>query len=227
MDNETEVIRQQMEGTRTALSEKLEKLETQLGEKVQEAGASVAETAATVAETVDNVKETVEETVEAVKDTFDLQHHAERHPWALVGGAVFLGFVGARLLRGPSRPRYREYYPPPPPPRAEPRPAPQDNTGLIGQLRQESTDLKKLGIGVAMSVLREVVAKAVPAVLGPPVAEIVNSLTTKIGGKPLYHSSSEPGVSEVSAHEHSGHEQGLCEVGHRSEALGQRPNPFI
>jgi len=224
MDNDTEVIRQQMEGTRTALSEKLEKLETQLSEKVQEAGASVAETAATVAETVDNVKETVEETVEAVKDTFDLQYHAERHPWALVGGAVFLGFVGGRLLRRPSRPRYREYYPPPPPPRAEPRPAPQDNTGLIGQLRQESTDLKKLGIGVAMSVLREVVAKAVPAVLGPPVAEIVNSLTTKIGGKPLHHSSSEP---EVSTQEHSGHEQGLCEVMPRSEGLGQRPNPFV
>lgn len=226
MDNETEVIRQQMEGTRTALSDKLGQLETQLGEKVQEAGASVAETAATVAKTVDNVKETVENTVDAVKHTFDIQRHAERHPWALVGGAVFLGFVGTRLLRGPSRPRYRDYYPPPPPPqpRPEPQPAPQENTGFIGQLKQESSDLKKLGIGVAMSVLREVVAKAVPAVLGPPIAEVVNSLTTKIGGKPLYHSSSEP---EDSAHQHSGQEAGLCGVAQHSEGLGQRPNPFV
>ena len=44
MDSETEVIRQQMEGTRTALSDKLGKLEEQLDQKVHQTAESVAET---------------------------------------------------------------------------------------------------------------------------------------------------------------------------------------
>src|SRR5262245_48335249 len=118
MGDQTEVIRQQMEGTRTALAEKLGKLEAEVTGKVQQATSSVAETVENVSETVDSVKETVEGTVDAVKHTFDLEWHARHHPWLLLGGAVFLGFVGGRMLAGPGRPRerhHRAHRPPPPP----------------------------------------------------------------------------------------------------------------
>jgi ElaB/YqjD/DUF883 family membrane-anchored ribosome-binding protein len=197
MDNETEVIRQQMEGTRTALSEKLEKLENQLTDKVQQAGTTVAETVESVSDTVENVKETVEQTVEAVSHTFDLEWHAKQHPWALLGGAVFVGFLGARMLSRPERSRRRDYDRPPPQRPTPIAPVAANGQGPLGRLEQESSDLKKMGIGMAMGVLREVVARAVPVALGPPIAAAVNGLTVRLGGHP---------VGESSEHEDSSHE---------------------
>jgi ElaB/YqjD/DUF883 family membrane-anchored ribosome-binding protein len=95
MDNESEVIRQQMEETRTSLAEKLETLEQQVVGTVQ--GATTA-----VADTVESVKDAVQETVstvqESVHDALDLSRHVERHPWAMVGGSVALGYLAGRLL---------------------------------------------------------------------------------------------------------------------------------
>jgi len=196
MASETEVIREQMEGTRTALAEKVGLLEAQVTEKMQQASTTVADTVESVAETVDNVKETVEGTVQAVKHTFDLQWHADHHPWLLVGGSVVLGLLGGRILRGPSeRPRSRGRTreappaalpapPPPAPPAAETKPQ-SSAPGLLGRLGQEIGDLKQLGIGMALGVLREVVIRAVPAKVGPMLSDAVNSLTEKLGGKPL------------------------------------------
>src|SRR5438132_737937 len=104
MDNESAVIRQQMDETRAALSEKLEMLENQVVGTVQEATTSVQETVETVKDavedTVHTVRESVRETVEAVKDTFDLQQQVQRHPWIMIAGATTLGFLSARLLQG-------------------------------------------------------------------------------------------------------------------------------
>jgi hypothetical protein len=107
MDSETEVIRQQMEGTRTALSEKLEKLESRLADKVQETTTTIADTVESVSDTVAEVSETVEGTVDAVKHTFDLKWQAEHNPWLLVGGAVLVGYVGTAMLQPSRRSNWR------------------------------------------------------------------------------------------------------------------------
>ncbi len=91
MDNETDVTRTQMDETRASLSEKLETLQHRVVDTVQDATDAVAET-------VENVKDAVHETVENVKDTFDVRLQVRRHPWAMVGGSVALGFVGGYLL---------------------------------------------------------------------------------------------------------------------------------
>jgi len=187
MASETEMIRLQMEGTRRDLAEKLQLLEGQVADKVDQVSTTVADTVEAVSHTVDSVKETVADTVDAVEHTFDLQWHADRHPWALMGGAVVLGFLGGSLLRRPRR-REREvrWYPPPP----SPAPSPPAKThesggGLLSRIGEEVGDLKKYGIGMAMGVMREVVASALPAVVAPAISEAVNNLTVKLGGQPL------------------------------------------
>jgi hypothetical protein len=180
------MIRLQMEGTRRDLAEKLQLLEGQVAEKVDQVSSTVANTVEAVSETVDNVKETVEDTVNAVEHTFDLQWHAERHPWALMGGAVLLGFLGGSLLVRPRR-REREvrWYPPPPPAPPPPAKTHESSGGFLGRIGEEVGDLKKYGIGMAMGVMREVVANALPTVVAPAVSEAVNNLTVKLGGQPL------------------------------------------
>jgi ElaB/YqjD/DUF883 family membrane-anchored ribosome-binding protein len=110
---EPEVIRDQMQDTRTALTEKLEALEQQVVNTVQNITTPVTETVQTVKrtveETIDAVKGTVkstvdsvtgaaEQTVESVKETFNIPRQVQRHPWLAMLGAVAAGYIGGRLL---------------------------------------------------------------------------------------------------------------------------------
>lgn len=117
-----EIIRHQMEQTRSSLTEKLEVLEKKVTDTVQEATEAVSDT-------VESVKETVTETVEAVKDTvsdtvgtvqntvqstvtsvcdaLNLSDHVRQHPLAMVGGSMALGFLGGLAL-GPAPGRTSE-----------------------------------------------------------------------------------------------------------------------
>jgi ElaB/YqjD/DUF883 family membrane-anchored ribosome-binding protein len=111
--DEPEVIRQQMDESRAALTEKLGLLEEKVSETVQSATASVAETVqsatASVTETVDSVKgavqgtvdsvrHSVEDTVTSVSEALDLALQVKRHPWGMVLAALAVGYVGAQLL---------------------------------------------------------------------------------------------------------------------------------
>jgi hypothetical protein len=89
MDDE-DVIRGQMEDTRTSLTDKLETLEQQVSGSVHEATINVADTVeavkdsvqdtvASVKETVIAVKESISQGVSAVKGFFDITEHANRH----------------------------------------------------------------------------------------------------------------------------------------------------
>src|SRR5262249_54043362 len=84
MDAEPEVIRQDIEQTRSALTEKLETLE-------EEVMGTVRNAKETVEETIENVAETVQETVETVQRTFDLEYQMQQRPWVLIGGSVGAG----------------------------------------------------------------------------------------------------------------------------------------
>jgi len=123
MENE-DLIREQMEETRTSLSEKLETLESQVASTVQGATANVANTVEAVKETVEAVKDSVEETVTSVKDTveetitavkdqfeeglgaikemFDIPGMVRSYPWAMFGGSVAVGFLLGNLLAKPA-----------------------------------------------------------------------------------------------------------------------------
>lgn len=104
MDKELDVIRNQMEQTRSSLADKLEALENQVRGTVEDATSAVTNTVETVQETVENVKEGVQEAVgsvvDTVKDTFNVRKHVENHPWLALGCSVATGFVAGRWILG-------------------------------------------------------------------------------------------------------------------------------
>src|ERR1051325_11639391 len=112
MENESEVIRQQMDETRAALTDKIETLEHQVVDTVQAASTAVSETVGSVKEIVHDslqtVKDSVHDTVESVKDTFDLPSQVDRRPWTMFAGATALGYLGGYLLSGTKERECRE-----------------------------------------------------------------------------------------------------------------------
>lgn len=113
MENEPEVIRDQLQDTRTALTEKLEALEQTVARTVENTTRPVVETVQSVTEatkeTVGAVKDTVqqlrdtvtggvEKTVETVKETFNLSRQVQRHPWGMMFGSAAAGYLFGRLL---------------------------------------------------------------------------------------------------------------------------------
>jgi ElaB/YqjD/DUF883 family membrane-anchored ribosome-binding protein len=104
MENEIAVMRQDIEETRTALTDKIEALEQQVMDTVHGASTAVAETVASVQgivhDTVQTVKDSVQDTVATVKHTLDFKSQVDRRPWTLLAGATALGFLSGYLLRG-------------------------------------------------------------------------------------------------------------------------------
>jgi len=206
------LIRQQMEQTRGALSEKIEILENRVSATMQEATHEVAETVqavtGSVQETVEAVTESVEDTVHTLKETvddtltvvkegvgavremFDIPAHVERHPWLTVGGSVALGFFfGDFLYRRRTMPNRT----PVPPatftagvlPNGSSKTngeAPRSKESLLNKITPELKQLAGLAVGTLMGTVREMVTSASSENLKEPLAEIIDSITEKIGG---------------------------------------------
>jgi hypothetical protein len=196
MDAEPEVIRQDIEQTRSALTEKLETLEEEVRDTYQSAKESVEET-------IENVTETVQETVETVQRTFDLEYQMQQRPWVLIGGSVAAGVAAGYVLNN-LRPQATTWddsarYVPPPsrpvdqgsafasqqarytPPRHE---GPSFFQSLFGRFDKEIGMVKEMAIGYAAGVLRDMIKEALPAVK-ERVQQVMDSATTKMGGKPV------------------------------------------
>jgi ElaB/YqjD/DUF883 family membrane-anchored ribosome-binding protein len=201
MLDQPEVIRQQMEDTRTSLAEKIEKIEEEVVDKVTETTTAVADTVESVkdavSETVETVKETVQESVQAVKNTFDLPRQMDRHPWLFVGASVGVGFLGGRLLDRtvayrrpaasvPEAVSPRESWNAPPPSSTPRTPEKPSWLGTVAnQFEPEIARLKSLIIGTAIGLARDAVVPSLPEELRPKVTELANDFTAKLGGEVL------------------------------------------
>jgi len=102
MENDTEVIRQQMEDTRNALSEKVEAVEELVASAVKETAQAVTKTVETVTSTVENTVNTVADSVESVKEAFNVSACVEKYPWSAMAGSVALGYTLGCLLSPPN-----------------------------------------------------------------------------------------------------------------------------
>jgi ElaB/YqjD/DUF883 family membrane-anchored ribosome-binding protein len=215
MANE-EVIRQQMEETRTSLTEKLETLENKVVETVQGATEAVSDTVATikdtVQETVTSVKDSVDDTVSTVKDTvsgsvetvkeyMDIRGYVAEYPWLMMGASVATGFALGALLGG----RRDELAPMTRPietarvgdgpPRSHHRNGghhrrreEKSQASWLSEFAPEISKLKGLALGTLLGTAREMIAKSMPGQMGQHLSQIVDNITTKLGGEPMSHS---------------------------------------
>ncbi|HEY7422761.1 MAG TPA: hypothetical protein VH682_00740 [Gemmataceae bacterium] len=215
MPPETELIKQQMGQTRTALTEKLEMLENKvfgtvhdttgtISNTVQQVGSSVRETVrevgAAVRETTGDVRASVREAVSSARDAVDLSRQMHEHPWLMMGGSVFAGYVGGLLLdnlergRLPSLPslsapekllpegsELREKVESAPPSR---RTGSSFLRALVDTFAPELDKLKRAALGTALGMVRDRVGEAVPAHLKENFSELMNRVTEKLGGEP-------------------------------------------
>jgi hypothetical protein len=199
MENETELIRDQMAETRTALTEKLDKLQEHVLGTVEGTTRTVTETVEAVQEavqdTVGTVKESVQETVETVKSAFDLSEQMEKRPWLMMGGAVVVGYLGSRMLMG------HDYTALPPPSNGSAAPCPPARTeaataavssaasSAAGWLEELAAPLLKEAEGLALGVLAGVAADLIhnsaPEGMRGQLNEMVEKFASSVGTRPI------------------------------------------
>jgi hypothetical protein len=90
--------------TRTAIADKLDKLEHRFTSTVEEAKMMAEDFA-------DRAQAVVEDTVESVKEVTDPSRLASNYPWLMVSGAIVTGFAVGRLF-AQGETRVIPYYPP-------------------------------------------------------------------------------------------------------------------
>jgi hypothetical protein len=201
MPPETELVKQQMSQTRAALADKIEALETKVLGTVHEATDCVAQTVHEVGsaarETSQNVRAAMHEAVGSVRDALDVSRQVQQHPWLLLGGSVFTGYVGGRILdnlergRLPSLPSHPERLLPNDAElreriQAEP---PGRRTGssffraLAETFAPELDKLKRAAVGMALGLMRDKITEVVPPQMRDNVTEMMDRVSVKLGGE--------------------------------------------
>jgi ABC-type transporter Mla subunit MlaD len=162
MNDTPEVIRQQMEETKSQLSEKLESLEHQVSETVQSTGTAVNATVASVQETVETVTGAVQDAVQSFSNALDVRRQFDRHPWLILGGSVVLGYLAAELLTdSPEELTQR--------PVTAPQPLPPANNANHGSGESSGNSswnqLRDAALGSLIGIVQDVASRAAPHVI--------------------------------------------------------------
>ncbi|HKI30673.1 MAG TPA: hypothetical protein VKA46_02190 [Gemmataceae bacterium] len=212
---ELDVIREQIEGTRSSLTEKLETLEADVKETVESAKETVESAREAVEETLTTARETVRETIssvtetvhdatESVKRNLDLEYQVHRHPWAMLGlslvsGVALGAFLGGRRIRGRRVAQRLPEAAVEPPERAPSAPAappsrlthegpnrPGFMDKLTSQLGAEFEKAKDLAIATLVGAFRDVAKRSIPA-LGSAVEDLMTHAASQLAAPPQQH----------------------------------------
>jgi ElaB/YqjD/DUF883 family membrane-anchored ribosome-binding protein len=195
-EQSSDEMREEIDSTRSDLADKMEALEDRVMGTVQSAQA-----------TVEDSIQIAKDTVATVKRTFDIRHHVEQHPWATVGGCLLAGLaLGAWFQRGFRRPRRtpdrpagratafsasparsanqrrdRRFDDDAPP--AQLDAAPPSGPGLFDVFHDEIAKVKGIAVGYVLGLARDAIKDAAPK-WAPQIDDMMNSVTTKLGGEP-------------------------------------------
>jgi ElaB/YqjD/DUF883 family membrane-anchored ribosome-binding protein len=208
MDQKSDLIREDIDETRSALTEKLVTLEDQLRDKVE------------------NAKESVEDTIENVRATLrklSPSHQVQQHPFAMVGSTLAAGLLVGRLIAGrrearasgldheyralsgtelglsnmPQTSEYEDSH-------LDPEIAPvrerlrravyrraKTGPGLFSKLAETFSDeiqmVKGMALGAAIDSIRGVAKEAMPN-FGEKIDRVLDSAMTKVGAEPMERS---------------------------------------
>jgi ElaB/YqjD/DUF883 family membrane-anchored ribosome-binding protein len=203
-ERELEVIRHQMEATRSSLATKIEDLESQVMRTVQTATDTVSsavegakDVVSSVSEGAKDVVEKVSETVESVKESLNVSHYVERYPWASLGVSVAAGFALAQLLpaRRSSSGDYDEALPPASsgeiaPPSPSPSPPREEGSAvsnaLSGAWHTAVSTVEGLAVGTLMSAIKELAVRSLPQEWQSELNRMVDDVTNRLGGKVMH-----------------------------------------
>ncbi len=202
MDPQPDVIRQQIEETRSSLTEKLETLEAEVKGTVESARETIESAKETVTGTIDNVKETVQSATQTVKRTFNIPYQVDRHPWAMMGLSLVSGIVAGALVGGRLTTGRRMTYgmaeaSREPLERSETAPAAawsrltheQGRPGFMDKLRHqlgnEVEKVKDLAVNTLAGVVSDVARRSIPA-LGQAVEDMMTRMASQVGVPPQY-----------------------------------------
>lgn len=181
MANEPELIRRQMQETRSCLAAKLETLEVRVADAVD----GVAET---VTHTADAVKSTVRESVHSVQDALDLKQQLEHRPWTAFVASTCVGYVCGRMLAGHESASSNLVN------------HSGDNgsgnriaasrvsaplSSMFASLEPEVRKLKELGIGLLFGLARDFVKDIAAPSVKAQLSEVIDDVTVRLGGRPL------------------------------------------
>jgi len=193
MENDTEVIRQQMADTRSALSEKVEAVEELVSSAVKETAQAVTKTVETVTNTVENTVNTVSDSVESVKDAFNVSACVEKYPWGAMAGSVALGYTLGLLLTPPkdgtstgtSTGTLGAFASSPTASTGET--APSSSGSFLSSWAPIIDKVKGLAVGSAAGLLGEMVMNMVPDNLKSEVSRLIDDTTRNLGGTIVRH----------------------------------------
>jgi uncharacterized protein with von Willebrand factor type A (vWA) domain len=107
MDQRESHIRKDIEGTRSAMTEKLEMIEDRVHEtmegtqstidtvmdNIKRVQGTVEEAKSTIDNVLETIKYSMDETIERVKYTTDLIGQVNQNPWIMFGSAILMGYV--------------------------------------------------------------------------------------------------------------------------------------
>lgn len=95
MSDSREVIRQQMDATKSDLAEKLQLLKLQIAETAQSTGSAVNATVTAAQDTM----ETVQSAAKSVRNALNVRRRISMHPWLILGACAGLGYLAGRRRR--------------------------------------------------------------------------------------------------------------------------------
>lgn len=190
MENDTAVIREQMEQTRTALTEKVEAIEQKVTAAVKETTEAVSSTVQNVTDTVEGTVQSVSDSVETVKQALDISSYVEQYPWIAMGGSVALGYALGSLIPSGNGRSYPQAWGAPSAPSGVPESyassaAPSQPSGgsfLPESLMPVVDKLKGLALGTAAGVLGEMLLNLVPDTMKEQMSRAIDETTVNLGG---------------------------------------------
>jgi ElaB/YqjD/DUF883 family membrane-anchored ribosome-binding protein len=212
---------QSVQGTVDSVRDTMENVTGSVGGAVEGVKESFSDAADSVRDTfagaAQSVKETFRNVSESVRDTFDLPKQVDHHPWLMMGGAVAVGFVAGKLLDyGPETMeavhtaahtggRLAQSAASLAAATASAANATASASGgwmaaLEKMFGPEVNKVKEMAIGALGGIIRDVAVQAAPEPMARQVRELIDSFTSKLGGKPVEGAVLGPRPTEEEAH---------------------------